>query len=406
MRVGFKGTQTLVVETFPPYGLVIYLWKTRMVQVKKSLTSLFRFPSAAFFMAFFAVFTGFGSSQTIDRSLYEEGTIGAYQAWLNGANKGDTRQFKMPVLFSSHTGSSLVFLDQERKNAISFEVDEEWPKMRGGQPVTIYFTSTAPGMGYNQALNDIDLGEMLEDPEEGETLWNTVIAEAGDPPQSGGTDTDLWDYNYRSYDDDDEEEWNSENGYAGAWDVPEPESTRASPPDRTPPVGGMLEPPPLIPPPVVPQPTPPALVMVPASPRPPNRPEEIVLEPLVDEKPKAQPSPAPQLPPSQPKPSSPSPKPLSPNPSAPALGINSTLRITGVTLREGKVYRFQVGSFKVRQNATSVFTRLKNAGLSPCYELYRDYTRVVIGGIRSENVQDCLNRIKAAGFPEVFCREE
>jgi cell division protein FtsN len=406
-----------------------------MVQVKKALSSLIKCPAAAFFMAFFAVFTGFGSSQTVDRSLYEAGTISAYQAWLNGAYKGDTRRFKIPVLFSSRIGSSLVFLDQERKNAVSFEADDDWPNLRGGQPVTIYFTSTAPGLGYNQVLNDIDVGEEPGKPEEGETLWDAVIAEKGDPPQSGGgTDTESWDYqSYRFYDEE-EEEWDGDDGYAGAWDVPAPGGIPASPPPSggAPAGGGMLEPPPLslpaapspkpppaAPPPVTPAPPPPALALVPASPRPPDTPD-FVLEPLVDETqadaPQPRPSPAPPLPPSRPKPPAPGPSPRPPVPSpsprpkpgqaAPALGINSSIRITGVTLREGKVYRFQVGSFKVRRNAESVFARLRSAGLSPCYEQYREYTRVVIGGVRSENVQDCLDRIKSAGFPEVFCREE
>ncbi|GHV10611.1 hypothetical protein FACS189491_00440 [Spirochaetia bacterium] len=71
-----------------------------------------------------------------------------------------------------------------------------------------------------------------------------------------------------------------------------------------------------------------------------------------------------------------------------------------------KVYRIQVGSYKVARNAVEAFDKLKNQGLSPVYERNGEYFRVVLSGIRSEDVESVTSRIGAAGFKNPLFREE
>jgi hypothetical protein len=54
----------------------------------------------------------------------------------------------------------------------------------------------------------------------------------------------------------------------------------------------------------------------------------------------------------------------------------------------------------------NAFDKLKNAGLNPAYERNGEYFRVVLAGIRGEDVQTLTERLGAAGFAEVLLREE
>jgi rare lipoprotein A len=72
----------------------------------------------------------------------------------------------------------------------------------------------------------------------------------------------------------------------------------------------------------------------------------------------------------------------------------------------GKVYRLQVGSYKVARNAVEAFDRLKNAGLQPAYERFGEYFRVVIAGIPASAVPSMAEKIMLAGFREALVREE
>ncbi|MDR0554435.1 MAG: septal ring lytic transglycosylase RlpA family protein [Treponema sp.] len=69
-------------------------------------------------------------------------------------------------------------------------------------------------------------------------------------------------------------------------------------------------------------------------------------------------------------------------------------------------YRLQVGSYRVPRNALAVFDRLKQAGLSPAYERSGDLYRVVLAGVRAEEVPSIAEKLGAAGFTEAFIREE
>jgi rare lipoprotein A len=72
----------------------------------------------------------------------------------------------------------------------------------------------------------------------------------------------------------------------------------------------------------------------------------------------------------------------------------------------GRLYRLQIGSYKVARNAVDSFDKLKGRGLSPSYERYEDYFRVVLAGVRGEDVQSLREKIGAAGFYEALIREE
>ena len=71
-----------------------------------------------------------------------------------------------------------------------------------------------------------------------------------------------------------------------------------------------------------------------------------------------------------------------------------------------KLYRIQVGAFRVPRNAVDVFDRLKAAGLNPAYEQYGDLYRVVLAGLRAVDIPTIAQILGNNGFPEVLLREE
>ncbi|GHT93406.1 hypothetical protein FACS1894140_6480 [Spirochaetia bacterium] len=88
--------------------------------------------------------------------------------------------------------------------------------------------------------------------------------------------------------------------------------------------------------------------------------------------------------------------------------IPAAVKISGALPPKGssKLYRIQVGSFLLAANVTQVFNKLKEAGLNPANEKYGQYTRVVLAGIKADDIALCMEKIDAAGFREVWCREE
>jgi hypothetical protein len=71
-----------------------------------------------------------------------------------------------------------------------------------------------------------------------------------------------------------------------------------------------------------------------------------------------------------------------------------------------KIYKLQVGAFRITQNAAGVFARLKNIGLNPIYEITEDFLyRVIIPGVYETEVQSVTEKLRAAGFSEVIIRE-
>jgi rare lipoprotein A len=80
--------------------------------------------------------------------------------------------------------------------------------------------------------------------------------------------------------------------------------------------------------------------------------------------------------------------------------------ILGASIISGRSYRLQIGSFKVAKNAVEVFDRLTAAGLSPKWEPFEDYYRVVLTNVPAEDMQQVASKLGGAGFKEVIAREE
>jgi rare lipoprotein A len=72
----------------------------------------------------------------------------------------------------------------------------------------------------------------------------------------------------------------------------------------------------------------------------------------------------------------------------------------------GKIYRLQVGSYRIARNAVDAFERLKNVGLNPAYERNGEFFRVVLAGVRGADVPSVAEKLGAAGFREALIREE
>ncbi|MDR0589894.1 MAG: SPOR domain-containing protein [Spirochaetaceae bacterium] len=72
----------------------------------------------------------------------------------------------------------------------------------------------------------------------------------------------------------------------------------------------------------------------------------------------------------------------------------------------GKRYRLQVGSYKAPRYALEAFDKLKDLGLTPAYEQYGEFYRVVLSGVRAEEVPSLADQLGTAGFLEVLIREE
>ena len=136
--------------------------------------------------------------------------------------------------------------------------------------------------------------------------------------------------------------------------------------------------------------------------------------------PQAAPEPAPQayypppqmLPPAQPQ-ATPYPPvaELPPPQAAPAYEslppVNSGAKlIPAISPLPDKLYRLQIGSYKVPRNAVEAFEKLKAAGLTPTYEQNGEFYRVVVAGIRGTEVQSVAQKLEKAGFNEALIRAE
>jgi len=72
----------------------------------------------------------------------------------------------------------------------------------------------------------------------------------------------------------------------------------------------------------------------------------------------------------------------------------------------GKNYRVQVGSYRQAQYAVEAYEKLKSAGLTPAYERYGEFYRVVLPGIKQSELNTLAERLGRAGFREAMLREE
>jgi rare lipoprotein A (peptidoglycan hydrolase) len=103
--------------------------------------------------------------------------------------------------------------------------------------------------------------------------------------------------------------------------------------------------------------------------------------------------------------------PPQPNPAAAVPVTNpqsaDKVEFTGSQMVQGKNYRVQVGSFTELKNASDVFLRLFDAGLSPSYEHYEDkYYRVVITNVKAEDADNLSRKLAEIGITEALARED
>ncbi|GHV18182.1 hypothetical protein FACS189493_7160 [Spirochaetia bacterium] len=89
-------------------------------------------------------------------------------------------------------------------------------------------------------------------------------------------------------------------------------------------------------------------------------------------------------------------------PALPPATVRPAIPPTGT----GKLYRIQVGSYMIPRYAVDAFDKLKDVGLSPAYERNGDLYRVVLAGVRADDVQSIAGKLGSAGFAEVLIREE
>ena len=87
----------------------------------------------------------------------------------------------------------------------------------------------------------------------------------------------------------------------------------------------------------------------------------------------------------------------------PAMGIKL---LPAITPLPNRVYRLQVGSYKVPRHAVDTFDKLKAVGLNPSYEPNGEFYRVVLARIPGTEVQSVMAKLEYAGFREALIREE
>ena len=99
--------------------------------------------------------------------------------------------------------------------------------------------------------------------------------------------------------------------------------------------------------------------------------------------------------------------------SAPSVSqLPSGIRLSpNIVIAPDKSYRLQVGSYRLARNAVETFERLKSSGLNPAYERYTDgenseFFRVVLAGVRGNDIQLTTEKLSVAGFREALIREE
>jgi rare lipoprotein A len=97
-----------------------------------------------------------------------------------------------------------------------------------------------------------------------------------------------------------------------------------------------------------------------------------------------------------------------PAPKAPAAVPLAPARIIGgiPPAGNGRSYRLQVGSFRVPRNAVEAYNKLKEVGLKPAYERNKDLYRVVLPGLKSEEIPVAAQKLAQAGFKEAVLRLE
>jgi len=80
--------------------------------------------------------------------------------------------------------------------------------------------------------------------------------------------------------------------------------------------------------------------------------------------------------------------------------------LPAINPQPGRVYRLQIGSYKVPRHAVDAFDKLKAAGLNPSYEQNGEFYRVVLARVPGTDVPSVVAKLEYAGFREALIREE
>jgi len=96
---------------------------------------------------------------------------------------------------------------------------------------------------------------------------------------------------------------------------------------------------------------------------------------------------------------------ITPNPAELPGGPRARLN-PSITPLPNKIYKLQVGSYKIAGNAVDAYVKLKAAGLEPSYERNGDFFRVVLANVRGTDVISVTEKLGTAGFREAVIREE
>jgi len=96
---------------------------------------------------------------------------------------------------------------------------------------------------------------------------------------------------------------------------------------------------------------------------------------------------------------------ITPNPADFPGGPRARLN-PSITPLPDRIYKLQVGSYKIAGNAVDAYVKLKAVGLDPSYERNGDYFRVVLANVRGTNIISVTEKLGTAGFREAIIREE
>ena len=93
---------------------------------------------------------------------------------------------------------------------------------------------------------------------------------------------------------------------------------------------------------------------------------------------------------------------------APAAEPRGSAIIRGETPEpgSGKLYRLQLGTFRIPRNAVLAFEKLEGAGLFPSYERVDEMYRVVLSRLKAEDIPIIAEIVYELGFVEGLLREE
>jgi rare lipoprotein A len=104
-----------------------------------------------------------------------------------------------------------------------------------------------------------------------------------------------------------------------------------------------------------------------------------------------------------PPPAYPPPPVYAPPPAMPSSGLKL---LPAINPQPGRLYRLQVGSYKIPRHAVDAFEKLKAVGLNPSYEPNGEFYRVVLTRVPGIEVPSVVAKLEYAGFREALIKED